>query len=423
MKSRLRTIPPSIAVDASSSTPLYRQLYEAYREAILSGQLGRGAQLPSTREVAAELGISRNTVLNAFEQLLAEGYTRGEVGAGTFVDTAFSYPRDRSPNSNRQTTSSFESPLSKEAIRIANTPHIEAALPAIPFRTGLPALDCFPVVLWSRIVAAASRAATVADMNYSDPQGHSRFRCAIAEYLRQFRAVKCEPEQICIVSGSQQGLQLIARVMVNDGDAIWVENPGYPGARAAFSAVGAELIPVPVDEEGIQVPSSQGAQRKAKLVYVTPSHQFPLGFTMSLARRLQLIDLCQQNNTWIVEDDYDSEFRHAGRPLSSLQGLAPDRVIYVGTFSKVMFPALRLGYIVVPLGLVEAFSKSRRAADFCPPFINQAAMATFILEGYFARHLRRMRALYVQRHTAIVEEIERQPGLPCSTSQGPTQGG
>jgi GntR family transcriptional regulator / MocR family aminotransferase len=412
MKNRLRTTLPAIALDRSSGTPIYRQVYQAYRQAILAGQLRNGAQLPSTRELALELRISRHSAMNAFDQLLAEGYIRGQAGSGTFVETRFLADK-RAPNKEKKEREHRTPPkdaLSRAATRIANAPHLPASSPPIAFRRGLPAVDKFPLALWSQIVNRCCRKTNAADLNYTEPQGSFALRRTIAEYLGNFRAVKCEPEQLFVVSGSQQALQLIAQTLLNEDDAVFVEDPGYPGARSAFLAAGARILPVPVDQEGMDVNHAGQFQSTPKLIYVTPSHQFPLGVTMSLARRMSLLERAETSPAWVVEDDYDSEFRFVSRPLSSLQGLSPDSVIYVGTFSKAMFPSLRLGYVVVPRDLVPAFSDVRRSSDFCAPFLTQAAMNAFIVEGHFARHLRRMRALYAERQSAMLTALKREFG-------------
>jgi GntR family transcriptional regulator/MocR family aminotransferase len=402
MTTRLRTTLPTLALDRDSDIPIYRQLYEGYRQAILMGQLRKDAQLPSTRELALELRISRNSVMNAFDQLRAEGYIRGEAGSGTFVEAALLPDRWQPRRGKSGHPIIPKDVMSREAARIGRAPYMPASAPPIPFRRGLPALDEFPLALWSQIVTRCCRKTKSGDLNYTEPQGSFAFRCTVAEYLRNFRAVKCEPEQILIVSGSQQGLQLIAHSLLNEGDPVCMEDPGYPGARSAFLAVGANVLPVPIDDEGIEINKAARLHRIPKLIYVTPSHQFPLGVTMSLRRRMSLLNWAEQSAVCVVEDDYDSEFRFVSRPLSSLQGLNPDRVIYLGTFSKAMFPSLRLGYVVLPKTLVPAFSNSRRSNDFCAPFLTQAAMNEFIVEAHFARHLRRMRALYAERQSALV---------------------
>jgi GntR family transcriptional regulator/MocR family aminotransferase len=248
-------------------------------------------------------------------------------------------------------------------------------------------------------------------MAYGDAMGYLPFREAIAEYLGAVRGVRCQPSQILVTTGSQQGLQLSAHVLLNPKDQVWMEEPGYPGARQAFRTAGAQLIPVPVDDEGIDIAEIIRRGREGRVVYVTPSHQYPLGTTMSAARRMLLLNWAARSGVWIVEDDYDSEYRFGSRPVASLQGLDTDaRVIYVGTFSKVMFPALRLGYVVVPQDLVPAFASARDAADIFSSTLYQAVMTDFIREGHFARHIRRMRMLYMERRRALVNAIQIQMG-------------
>jgi GntR family transcriptional regulator/MocR family aminotransferase len=248
-------------------------------------------------------------------------------------------------------------------------------------------------------------------MAYGDAMGYMPLREAIAEYLGAVRAVRCEPSQILVTTGSQLGLQLSAQVLLDPNDRVWIEEPGYPGARHALMSAGAQLVPVPVDYEGLNVAEGIRRARSARAVYITPSHQYPLGVTMTATRRMQLLNWVARSGAWIIEDDYDSEYRLGGRPIPSLQGLdAGARVIYVGTFSKVMFPALRLGYVVVPKDLVDAFSTARDATDQFSSTLYQAVMTDFILEGHFARHIRRMRVLYMERRTALVEAVRKQIG-------------
>jgi GntR family transcriptional regulator/MocR family aminotransferase len=408
MNSRLREPLPSLTLNRRSGTPLYRQLYEAYRQAILSGQLRACAQLPSTRDLARELGISRNTAMYAFDQLLAEGYVRGEVGSGTFVESGLIAKEGLAVGMQSLVHPRVE--FSREILRTSGVTQLAASLPAIPFRTGLPALDRFPLEVWSRVVARASRHASSRDLNYGEPQGDLHFRSTIADYLRHFRAVKCEPEQIFILSGSQQALHLVARMILSDGDPAWIEDPCYPGIRWVLLALGARTISVHVDDQGMEVERAIELHKAPKLIYVTPSHQFPLGVTMSLGRRLALLNYARKVGSWVVEDDYDSEFRFSGRPLSSLQGLSPECVIYIGTFSKSLFPALRLGYVVLPQQLVDAFSGFRRATDYCAPYLTQAAVNQFIIDGHFAHHLRHMRALYSERQSVMLSALRRHFG-------------
>jgi len=248
-------------------------------------------------------------------------------------------------------------------------------------------------------------------MAYGDAKGYVPLREAIAEYLGAVRAVRCEASQVLVTTGSQQGLQLSAQVLLDANERVWVEEPGYPGARQALTMAGAQLVPVPVDHEGLDVAEGIRRARNARAVYVTPSHQYPLGVTMTATRRMLLLHWAMRSGAWIIEDDYDSEYRLGGRPIASLQGLDTDaRVIYVGTFSKVMFPALRLGYMVVPKDLVNEFSIAREAIDQFSSSLYQAAMTDFIREGHFARHIRRMRMLYIERRTALVQAIHKRLG-------------
>ncbi|MDE3134957.1 MAG: PLP-dependent aminotransferase family protein [Acidobacteriota bacterium] len=400
---------PPIAFENGKGRPLYRQLHDWFQRAIASGQLRPGQRVPSTRALAAELNISRIPVLNAYEQLHAEGYLETFVGAGTRVAT--SIPRDAiaaSPAIGRPAPRKARRRISQDSL---------AASPAAPqpwlhisgaFRMHVPALDQFPVDVWSRLVARNARK-LAERMAYGDPMGYAPLREAIAEYLRVARAVRCGPSQVMIVAGSQQGLQLSARVLLNPGDPVWIEEPGYPGARQAFATARARLIPVPVDKEGLNVAEGIRRCRNARAVYITPSHQYPLGATLSAARRVQLLDWASRSCAWIIEDDYDCEFRHGNSPMASVQGLDPDaRVVHVGTFSKALFPAIRLGHVVVPSDLVPAFARARQAADIFPSTLYQAVLSDFIAEGHFARHARRMRMLYSNRCIALVLAIRDQ---------------
>jgi GntR family transcriptional regulator/MocR family aminotransferase len=404
-----------ITLDGESQTPLYRQLYDSLRRAILAGHLAPGTRLQSTREMAEELKVSRNTVVNAYEQLLAEGYLEGQVGSGTYISRAL--PEDlltvktvtrRMPRAGAKAVG-----LSGRGKAVAAfAPMIpRAPEPVRPFQTGVPALDTFPFDIWSRLLARRWRCPAATLLGYGEPQGHAPLRRAVASYLGVARAVRCAPEQVVIVDGAQMAFDLIARVLLDPGDAAWMEEPGYPAARAAFNAAGARLAYVPVDAEGLDVAAGAALEPGARLVYVTPSHQFPLGVTMSLPRRLALLDWASRAGTWIVEDDYDSEYRYEGRPLASLQGLDADgRVIYLGTFSKVMFPSLRLGYMVVPAELVDAFVAARAMAGRHSPTVEQAVLTDFIEEGHFGRHIRRMRTLYRERQAALIEALRLEAG-------------
>jgi GntR family transcriptional regulator / MocR family aminotransferase len=404
-----------VILERESQTPLYRQLYDSLRRAILKGQLAPGTRLQSSRDMAAELKVSRNTVVNAYEQLLAEGYLEGQVGSGTYVSRAL--PEDllnvKTPTRRCARARGGPPALSKRGRVIAS---FAASIPRMPdlvrpFQTGVPALDAFPFDTWSKLLARHWRRPASALLAYGEPQGHAPLRRAVASYLGLARAVRCAPEQVVITDGAQMAFDLAARVLLDPGDAAWVEEPGYPRARAALAAAGARLVHVPVDAEGLDVSAGAGLEPGARLVYVTPSHQFPLGMTMSLPRRLALLDWASRAGAWVVEDDYDSEYRYEGRPLASLQGLDTEgRVVYVGTFSKVLFPSLRLGYMVVPPALVDAFVAARAMSGRHSPSVEQAALTEFIEEGYFGRHVRRMRALSGERQAALIRALRREAG-------------
>jgi GntR family transcriptional regulator/MocR family aminotransferase len=409
MTKRAAEVPAWVALDHLSGTPYYRQLYEGVRAEILSGRLPARARLPSTRAVAAELGVSRTTVVAAFDQLLAEGYLEGRAGSGTYV--APSLPDDllgvRDASRPTVHPSGGGRALSRRGEMMAATPTSVARDRGAPraFRPGVPATEEFPFGVWRRLVGKVWRRPSAGLLGYGEPAGYGPLRREISGHLGPARAVRCEPGRVIVVSGSQQALDLCARVLLDPGDAAWVEDPGYRGARAALLGAGARLVPVPVDDAGLDVEAGISRGQDARLACVTPSHQYPLGVTMSLARRLELLRWAGRSSAWIVEDDYDSEYRYSGRPLEALQGLDTEgRVIYVGTFSKVLFPALRLGYLVVPPDLVDAFVAARELSDRQPPGVEQAVLAHFMAEGHFARHVRRTRALYAERQTRLVEE-------------------
>ena len=406
-----------IALDRLSPGALHRQLYDQVREAILSGRLAPGTRLPPTRELASELGIARNTVLNAFDQLYAESYIEGRVGDGTYVSRQLpdDMLRVKGAQGGPQPSTRNRPSLSEWGATVAAIsigPGNYRGRPR-PFRTSTPALDAFPYKLWGKLLVRRWTMSGKEMIPYGDSAGYLPLRQAIAAYLSTARGVRCVPEQIIIVSGSQHALEIVTRSLLAPGDAAWIEDPGFLGARAALIAVQARLVPVPVDGEGLNL--SAGIERHAdpKLIYVTPSHQYPLGMTLSLHRRLNLLRLASKTGAWIVEDDYDSEFRYTGRPLAALQGLDPEqRVIYVGTLSKVLYPSLRIGYIVAPTDLCKAFVRARALAGHQSPTLEQAVLADFISEGHFARHIRRMRALYARRQAALVKAGQSElPGL------------
>ncbi len=404
---------PVVAVDRRTKTPLYRQIYDGYREAIVGGRLRPGQRLPSTRGLAAELGISRIPVLGAFEQLLAEGYFESRVGAGTFV--ALSLPADLFATGSRDTHGGKNVRPGRRLLPRKPGVPLRRPMPWLQgwgaFRVSQPAVEQFPFAAWSSLVARHSRNPRAALLHYGDPMGHRPFRETVADYLRTARGVRCEPEHVMVVSGSQHALAITARVLLEPGDRVWVEEPGYGGARDVLMMAGARLVPVPVDDKGLDVQAGVGLGVKARAAYVTPSHQYPLGVTMGASRRLQLLDWARRGGSWIIEDDYDSEYRYESPPVAALQGLDREgRVVYIGTFSKVLFPALRLGYLVVPPGLVDRFAAVREAMDVFPPSLPQAVFADFIDHGHFARHVRRVRSLYRERRAALVEGLDRELG-------------
>jgi GntR family transcriptional regulator/MocR family aminotransferase len=401
-----------IILDPTVAVPLHRQLYEGLRSAILRGQLQAGARVPSTRAFARELGISRATVQLSFEQLMAEGYLQGRAGSGTYVAATFPPESVEQPVQDAPPghPSSAGRSVSARGNRWLSTPYFSRPL-MLPehrlqraFRVGLPAIDAFPSKLWQRLLVRSWRQMVPELLAYHHPAGYLPLREAIASYLATARGVRCTAEQVILVAGSQQGLDLAARVLLDPGEQAWMEDPGYPGARGALLGAGARLVPVPIDAEGLVVQMGKERAPGARLAFVTPSHQFPLGVTMSMARRLSLLAWANAAGAWIVEDDYDSEFRYTGRPLAALQGIdRANRVIYLGTLSKVLFPAMRLGYLVVPPDLVNAFIAARLYTDIHPPLLEQVTLTAFLHEGHFVRHIRQMRQLYQERQVTLVD--------------------
>jgi GntR family transcriptional regulator / MocR family aminotransferase len=409
---RMRKTPsglaPILQVQKQASKSLYSQVYEGYRKAIVEGSLRTGQRIPSTRVLALELGISRMPVLNAYAQLLAEGYFESRVGSGTVVSRSLperivktepaAVPSTR-PSQQRR-------PVSKRCSNLSSAQAFYSSRGVGPFNVSQIGLDCFPLPLWNSLVTRHARNTPVKSLDYGDPMGFEELRERIAEYLRISRGVRCDARQIMIVSGSQQGLEITTRVLLDPGDAVWMEEPGYRFARSVFAFSGCLAVPVKVDAEGLDVTAGAKKCGGARAVLVTPSHQYPLGVTMSASRRLQLLDWAESNGSWIIEDDYDSEYRYEGMPVASLQGLDRNsRVVYIGTFSKVLFPSLRLGYVVIPEDLIERFLAARFALDIGPATFHQAVLADFIGEGHFARHIRRMRLVYAERRNALIENL------------------
>jgi len=396
--------------------PRYRQVYAALREAILRGDVRAGARLPSTRELSESLGLSRITVQLAFEQLIAEGYVEARVGSGTYVlgSAALDLTRPAPGESARALAAPHLSALAKRLT--AATPLLSArghgrARPRYDFRYGLPALRDVPQARWRRLLGRQARRADVTAYDYGPAAGAAALREAIAGYLRRARGVACDAAHVVIVNGSQQGVDLCARLLLDPGDAALLEEPGYEGARSALRAAGARVVPLPVDDDGCDLARLPAAGRRARLAYVTPAHQFPTGAVLSLPRRLALLDWARRTGAVIIEDDYDGEFHDGGRPLAPLQGLDRDgRVIYLGTFSKVMFPALRLGYLVLPPSLARLFAHAKALADGGTSGLEQQALAQFIAGGSFERHVRRARAHNRERREALRAAIARHLG-------------
>jgi GntR family transcriptional regulator/MocR family aminotransferase len=404
---------PIIVVDRKAQKPLHRQIYDAYRTAIVDRRLRSGQRIPSTRGLASELGISRIPVLNAYAQLLAEGYFESRVGAGTLVSSSLPDKLTVVPATGLPLLRGRSGPrgISRRAAILPGPKPFPWFLGWGAFGVGQVAFDHFPAQVWSTLVAHHCRDMTAASFHYGTLMGSEALREAIATHLRTARGVQCEAEQIMIVSGSQQGLDISARVLLDSGDSVWVEQPGYGLIRGVLATTDCRLIPVPVDRDGLNVASGTKQCRNARAAFVTPSHQFPLGVTMSASRRLQLLEWAQREGSWIIEDDYDSEYRYESMPIASLQGLDRNaRVIYIGTFSKVLFPSLRLGYLVIPTDLVDHFRAVRRTMDLGPPGLYQAVLADFISGGHFSRHLRRMRMLYRDRRNALVDSIHKELG-------------
>ncbi|RDD63223.1 PLP-dependent aminotransferase family protein [Ferruginivarius sediminum] len=398
----------SLSLDAAGATPLHRQLYRQLREAMLAGRLAPGARLPSSRALARELGCARNTVLSAFDQLFAEGYLDGRSGSGTYVSRVLPeglLPKEASP---AESEDAGRRVLSHRGRTLAALFPVRGERPSA-FEPGVPDTTLFPFELWRRLLTRPWRGDTGALTRHGDAGGYRPLRQAIADYLRGARGLDCDWRQVFVTSGAQQALDIVARLLLDPGEAAWVEEPGYGGLRGALTAAGARVVPVPLDDEGLDIAAGRKTASDARLAVVSPSHQYPMGTVMSLPRRLQLLDWARAADAWIVEDDYDSEYRYAGPPLAALQSLdRGGRVIYLGTFSKVLFPGLRIGYLVVPDDLVEPLARARRALDDHPGIVAQPALAAFIAEGHFAAHLRRMRRLYKARQDALVGAAEQE---------------
>ncbi len=397
-----------IHLDPCRSESMQFQLYSSMREAIVSRQLPPGGRLPSTRELAQRWCVSRNTVMGAFDQLIAEGYLEGRQGAGTFITNRVPESFFRSSNVGRDACTAIQERRANDLRARIEYKAGEACspLPLLPLGPTVPCLKSFPVQIWEQCRRAIVRSGEHSLLTYGDPLGYWPLRKAIASYLRDARGVRCDAAQVVLCCGSQQGIYLAASLLLGKGDVVWMEDPGYGGANLVYEGFGAQLEFVPVDRQGMDVQAAKASGQQARVIHVSPSHQFPLGYTMSLERRLQLIDYAGESGAYIIEDDYDSVYRYAGKPVSSLQGLDQfGSVSYIGTFSKVLFPSLRLGYLVVPPGLIDLFRQARGRVDGNPTVIDPATLALFMEEGHFARHIRRMRSLYKERLEALEDSV------------------
>ena len=394
--------------------PLYRQVYEAVRRSVLEGRLLPGSRLPPSRTLARELGCSRNSVVTAYEQLYAEGYLESRVGAGSFVSEvlpeALLNARPLPESEASQAPAPRPLSLRGEAISGLRRTRVQEVLrPDRAFLPGMPDPDGFPFDLWSRLLARSWRRPPTQRFVSSAAGGLPELREALADYLNRARDLDCEPGQVLVTGGAQQAVSLTAQLLLNPGETAVMEEPGYPGLRGPLLAAGANIKPIRLDAEGLSVEALEKEAPEARLILVAPSHHYPLCTVMSLKRRLELLEWARAKGAWVLEDDYDSEYRYRGRPLAALQALdshargGAGRVLYVGSFSKVLFPSLRLGYLVVPADLAERFERARAALDEHPSMIAQPALADFLNEGHFAAHLRRMRLLYERRQAALIE--------------------
>jgi GntR family transcriptional regulator / MocR family aminotransferase len=394
-------------VDRGIRTPLLRQVYLQIRSAVTAGVFAPGAKLPSSRAMALRLGVARGSVVEAYRQLLAEGYVEGRPGAGTFVSAGMSELAPRSSRAARARRASLQG-IPPAAKLLPEFERADAQLDNEPFSTGRIMIDARTAEIWRRLTHRAARSIDLTELGYTDPAGLLPLRRGICDYLTAARAVRCTPEQIVVTAGTQQAIDIAIRILLTPGDDVWVEDPGYPMTFAQLRLAKMRAHSVPVDAEGIVVEHGRRAAPKARAAFVTPSHQFPTGVMLSMKRRLELLAWARQGRAFIVEDDYTSEFRYSGPPLASLQGLDEDeRVIYVGTLNKALFPGLRIGYAVVPRALLPAFLGARHLMDRQPPTLHQKVVADFMQEGHFAGHIRRMRQMYHAQRDVLATTLAR----------------
>lgn len=411
---------PAIGELDRQAGQLSLQLAQALRAAINRGELKPGDLLPSTRVLAGALQLARGTVLAAFEQLTAEGFLEAQPGSGTRVALSL----HRQPPAPVSPADICDTPLSSQAQALAQFAGQLRPLPPIPFTVSVPINDTAPDDVWRRLGNRIRARGPGAPAGYGDPLGTLPLRKAVCEYVRKSRSVLCTPEQVIITSGTQQGLYLATQILLDAGDTAWVEDPAYHGITAIFNHLFRDrlMARVPVDAEGIDVAAGNQIAPQAKAVFVTPSHQYPLCMPMSMTRRLELLAWAKESRAWIVEDDYDSEMRYSGHPFPSLQGLDPARVIYLGTFSKILFPSLRLGYAIVPRPLVDAFCGARVLMDRHPPSADQHVLAAFMAQGHLDRHIRRMRGVYAEKRRVLTEAINAHVSAELATLHPSCQG-
>ncbi len=411
-----------LAIPANSKDlNLWRWLHGEVRAAILDGRLRPGSRLPSSRNLAAQYHVSRGTVVVAYERLAEEGLTSGQLSSGTFVTT------DLLATDTDTTTHRCQPRTERSKARLAA--HTQATLQSVrvlpatqrigrAFRASEPALDLFPTELWARVASRVLRHAPRSLYGQGSASGYGPLKKAIADHVGAAKGVRCSPNQIIVTSGAQQSLDLLARFLLDDGDQVWMEDPGYTGALDTLRSAGASVIPVPVDAEGMDVKAGCELAPRAKLAYVTPSNQFPLGMTMSAKRREDLLRWARNAGAWVIEDDYDSEYRYGQQPIASLQSIdSSGSVIYVGSFSKTLFNALRIGFMVLPEALVSTFELARSFVDRHPPTLDQAVLAEFIIEGHFGVHVRKMSQLYSHRRAVLMDAFAESAGKGLSLAR------
>lgn len=375
-----------IPIDRSLDIPLNRQVYQQIRKKILNGELQSGEKLSSTRELSSELQVSRNVILEAYDQLLAEGFLVSQRGSGTFIAKG-TFLKQHAKPSTFHVLDKLEGKNNADNI--------------INFRSGIPALDLFPRKTWLKMSQNVWNDAASSNFGYDIPEGRLELRQALSRYLLKTRGVDCHPEQIVITSGATQALTIVARLLLSPNDLAFIEDPITNDIQTIFKAAGSSLYPIPVDEYGMKT-SLLPEGKNPKFIFVTPSHQFPLGGTLPIQRRIQLVNYARKNNCYLIEDDYDSEFRYEGPPVSSLQGLDPERVLYVGSFSKILSPALRIGYLILPIHLIEKCRRLKWFSDLHTPSLDQLILARFITEGYLERHITKMKKFYKNQRDYLI---------------------